>query len=76
MTWATPPLATPGNTPWQDVYDPNFHHAAQSVRVVTLLEREGRGLNLTEEVREGILAHSDGQAWSRTQEGPGGPLCR
>ena len=47
----------------------NFHHAAQSVRVVTLLEREGRGLNLTEEVREGILAHSDGQAWSRTQEG-------
>ena len=39
------------------------------MRVVTLLEREGRGLNLTEEVREGILAHSDGQAWSRTQEG-------
>ena len=52
-----------------DLGHTNFHHAAQSVRVVTLLEREGRGLNLTEEVREGILAHSDGQAWSRTQEG-------
>ena len=37
--------------------------------MVTRLERDGRGLNLTEEVREGILAHSDGQAWSRTQEG-------
>lgn len=36
---------------------------------MTKLERDGRGLNLTGEVREGILAHSDGQAWSRTQEG-------
>ena len=63
------PFGHAGEYALQDVYDPNFHHAAQSVRVVTLLEREGRGLNLTEEVREGILAHSDGQAWSRTQEG-------
>lgn len=59
------PFGHAGEYALQDVYDPNFHHAAQSVRVVTLLEREGRGLNLTEEVREGILAHSDGQAWSR-----------
>lgn len=63
------PFGHAGEYALQDVYDPNFHHAAQSVRVVTLLEREGRGLNLTEEVREGILAHSDGQVWSRTQEG-------
>lgn len=38
-----------------------FHHAAQSLRVVDVLEKEGRGLNLTEEVRDGILHHSKGQ---------------
>ena len=34
-----------------------FKHNVQSVRVVDLLEREGRGLNLTWEVRDGILNH-------------------
>jgi dGTPase len=38
-----------------------FHHAKQSLRVVDVLEREGRGLNLTHEVREGILKHSKGK---------------
>jgi dGTPase len=38
-----------------------FHHAAQSLRVVDLLEKDGQGLNLTEEVRLGILQHSKGQ---------------
>ncbi len=38
-----------------------FRHVAQSVRVVDILEREGRGLNLTEEVRDGILNHSKGR---------------
>ncbi len=37
-----------------------FHHAEQSLRVVDLLEREGRGLNLTYEVRDGIIKHSKG----------------
>ncbi len=40
---------------------PGFHHAAQSLRVVDCLEKEGRGLNLTWEVRMGILQHSKGQ---------------
>lgn len=44
-----------------------FVHAAQSVRVVTRLEREGRGLNLTAEVIDGIACHSTGQA--KTLEG-------
>lgn len=35
-----------------------FRHNEQSVRVVTMLEKEGRGLNLTEEVIDGILNHS------------------
>jgi dGTPase len=35
-----------------------FRHNEHSVRVVDVLEREGRGLNLTSAVRDGILAHS------------------
>lgn len=35
-----------------------FKHSEQSVRVVTKLERNGKGLNLTEEVIDGILHHS------------------
>jgi dGTPase len=38
-----------------------FHHVKQSLRVVDVLEREGRGLNLSEEVRDGILKHSKGK---------------
>jgi len=36
----------------------SFRHNEQSVRVVEYLEREGRGLNLAEQVRDGILKHS------------------
>ncbi len=35
-----------------------FRHNEQSVRVVTKLENEGKGLNLTKEVIDGILHHS------------------
>ena len=35
-----------------------FSHNEQSLRVVDCLERDGKGLNLTFEVREGILKHS------------------
>ncbi|MBF6599532.1 MAG: deoxyguanosinetriphosphate triphosphohydrolase [Dehalococcoidia bacterium] len=35
-----------------------FRHNEQSLRIVDLLERDGDGLNLTWEVREGILKHS------------------
>jgi dGTPase len=38
-----------------------FHHAEQSLRVVDVLEHDGRGLNLTWEVRMGIIQHSKGQ---------------
>ncbi|MEH2931000.1 deoxyguanosinetriphosphate triphosphohydrolase [Candidatus Ventrimonas sp. KK005] len=34
-----------------------FAHYQQSVRVVEVLEKDGRGLNLTWEVRDGILNH-------------------
>ena len=38
-----------------------FHHVKQSLRVVDVLERDGRGLNLSLEVRDGILKHSKGK---------------
>jgi dGTPase len=38
-----------------------FHHVKQSLRVVDQLERDGEGLNLTFEVRDGILKHSKGK---------------
>jgi dGTPase len=38
-----------------------FDHYRQSVRVVERLENDGRGLNLTIEVRDGILKHSKGE---------------
>lgn len=34
-----------------------FQHAKQSLRVVEFIEKEGEGLNLTKEVRDGILNH-------------------
>ena len=37
-----------------------FRHNEQSLRVVDLLEKYGQGLNLTWEVRDGILNHSKG----------------
>lgn len=38
-----------------------FHHTIQSLRVVDLIERDGNGLNLTFETRDGILKHSKGK---------------
>ncbi len=37
-----------------------FHHYEQSLRVVDKLEKEGRGLNLCQETRMGILNHTTG----------------
>ena len=39
----------------------SFRHNRQSLRVVDVLERDGRGLNLTEAVRDGILNHTGSQ---------------
>jgi dGTPase len=47
----------------------HFHHNEQSLRVVERLERDGRGLNLSESVRDGIVAHSGRAAMPATLEG-------
>jgi len=41
-----------------------FRHYEQSLRVVDVLENDGRGLNLTFEVRDGIGRHSKGKSGS------------
>ena len=45
-----------------------FCHNEQSLRVVDVLEKDGQGLNLTYEVRNGILCHT-GDPWPETLEG-------
>jgi dGTPase len=51
-----------------------FHHMVQSLRVVEVLEKDGRGLNLTQEVRDGILRHSKGKGEVFMQGGGTGAL--
>jgi dGTPase len=46
-----------------------FRHYEHSLRVVDVLEKDGRGLNLTDDVRDGILGHSGRAAPPRTLEG-------
>ncbi len=41
-------------------FKPGFSHVRQSLRIVDRLEKNGRGLNLTWEVRDGIAHHSKG----------------
>jgi len=45
-----------------------FRHNEQSLRVVDYLEKDGMGLNLSYEVRNGILCHT-GDPWPETLEG-------
>lgn len=53
-----PPFGHVGEEALNELYLPGFDHSEQSLRVVDFLERDGQGLNLTKEVREGILHHS------------------
>ena len=46
-----------------------FRHYEHSLRVVERLERDGEGLNLTADVRDGILCHSGRAPMPRTLEG-------
>ncbi|MCD4721691.1 MAG: deoxyguanosinetriphosphate triphosphohydrolase [Desulfobacula sp.] len=54
------PFGHGGETALIEIYSPHFSHAYQSLRVVDSLENKGKGLNLTWEVRDGILKHSKG----------------
>jgi dGTPase len=52
------PFGHVGEEVLNELYPEGFRHNEQSLRVVELLENGGRGLNLTWEVRDGILNHS------------------
>ena len=52
------PFGHVGEEELDDLYPGGFRHSQQSLRIVEQLEKEGRGLNLTWEVRQGILRHS------------------
>ena len=51
------PFGHAGERALNEVCSLGFAHYEQSVRVVEVLEKDGRGLNLTWEVRDGILNH-------------------
>jgi dGTPase len=65
------PFGHVGEDVLNELYPPGFRHNEQSLRVVDLLENDGRGLNLTWEVRDGILNHSKsrsdvlGEGWGK-----------
>ena len=62
------PFGHAGESAMQECYSKDFTHYRQSVRVVEHLEKDGRGLNLTWEVRDGILNHT-GKCMASTLEG-------
>ncbi len=55
------PFGHAGEATLNDLVPGGFSHYKQSLRVVDLLERDGAGLNLTYEVRNGIVRHSKGK---------------
>ncbi len=62
------PFGHAGELALTEVMGTPFHHNEQSLRVVDKLEKDGRGLNLSYEVRRGILCHS-GPDVAETLEG-------
>ena len=54
------PFGHGGETALIEAHSAHFAHSDQSLRVVDILENRGQGLNLTREVRDGILKHSKG----------------
>ena len=55
------PFGHAGEAILREIHPGGFDHYKQSLRVVDFLERDGRGLNLTHEVRNGIVRHSKGK---------------
>ena len=51
------PFGHAGEYILNEICEDGFAHFKQSVRIVEVLEKKGQGLNLTKEVRDGILNH-------------------
>jgi dGTPase len=70
------PFGHAGEATLDRLHPGGFRHNEQSLRVVDILEREGQGLNLTIEVRDGILKHSKGRGAIVITEEADKPLTR
>jgi len=55
------PFGHAGEAVLNDLYPGGFQHYKQSLRVIDILENNGKGLNLNFEVRDGISMHSKGR---------------
>jgi dGTPase len=55
------PFGHAGEAVLNSIHPGGFDHYIQSLRVVDVLEKKGKGLNLTYEVRNGIVTHSKGK---------------
>ena len=62
------PFGHAGESALDKLCPEGFKHYMQSLRVVDKLEKDGKGLNLTWEVRNGIVTHTKG-TWAATPEG-------
>lgn len=62
------PFGHSGEDALKQVSSIKFRHNEQSLRTVDIIERDGLGLNLTNEVRDGILCHT-GDTLPKTLEG-------
>lgn len=62
------PFGHAGERALSEISGGSFKHYRQSLRVVDKLEKEGRGLNLSWEVRNGIVCHTEGRE-AATAEG-------
>ncbi|CCZ05428.1 MAG: deoxyguanosinetriphosphate triphosphohydrolase [Clostridiales bacterium] len=51
------PFGHAGESALNNICKDGFAHFEQSIRVVEILEKKGQGLNLTKEVRDGIVNH-------------------
>ncbi|MCS7280712.1 MAG: deoxyguanosinetriphosphate triphosphohydrolase [Desulfobacterota bacterium] len=70
------PFGHAGEEVLNRIHKGGFRHNEQSLRVVDMLEKDGRGLNLTYEVRDGILKHSKGKGEVIPKESDEKPLTK
>jgi dGTPase len=76
------PFGHIGEDVLNELFPGGFRHNEQSLRIVDFLENNGKGLNLTWEVRDGILNHSKtkiieilGDNWGKANT-PEGEVCK
>ena len=62
------PFGHAGERALSNIYPGGFTHFAQSVRVCRVIEKNGKGLNLTHEVLDSVMNHTRGE-WPHTPEG-------